>query len=331
MRCGTDTRGQAGFRLWLVVLLLWCAVGGAVEAGGIHCAKARTRVEKTLCRDPQLLTADRDLGTFYDQVRDEVEDRAELGREQRRWLREVRDRCSDADCLRAAYQARTQALTDYAKAHPRDPSCGVTTPPSPGKDCPPRASCGVNRDGSILQAVVEDCPATSAETPPRDIAVYLYRNRQSPPEHLTTLRGREFRDLDMNERDGQGYVQLDILEFCGAGPNCVHDLYRFDPHDRELYHYFSGGYSELFYFDGYLIESGRASCCSWEWHAYKVRRVGRRELVSDRFFVITTSTLEDEGGKENEDHCQFYEYVGKDGAGIRPVEPPSRKWLDFCN
>ncbi len=328
MSCSTDTRVQAGRRWWLVVPLLWCAAGAAVQAGGIDCSKARTRVERTLCRDPQLLTADRDLGAFYDQVRDEVEDRAELGREQRRWLREVRDRCPDADCLRDAYQARTLALTEYAKAHPRDPTCGVTSPPAPGKDCPQRAWCGVNRDGSILQAVADDCPGPSEETPPRDIAVYLYRSRQGAPEHLTTLSGREFRDLFLNEHDGQGYVQLDVLEFCGAGPNCVHDLYRFDPHDRTLYHYFSGGYSELYYFDGYLVEAGRASCCSWELHAYKVRRVGRREQVSERFFVIPIRIGEDEGKRRGD--CRFFEYVGKDGAETRAVKPPNEKWLDFC-
>ncbi|MFS8972994.1 hypothetical protein PO002_00580 [Cupriavidus necator] len=69
--------------------------------------------------------------------------------------------------------------------------------------------------------------------------------------------------------DGDGEYELQIGGTCGAGPNCEGNIYKLDRKSGRLYHYFTGGYAELFMLGGYLVEAGRASCCAWEFHVYR--------------------------------------------------------------
>jgi uncharacterized protein YecT (DUF1311 family) len=85
---------------------------GAAAGASFDCAKAGTHVEKQVCADPGLSRLDEALGNEY---------RAAIARgdtslksEQQAWLKQVRNACHTAECLRQAYEARIDQLRGVA-------------------------------------------------------------------------------------------------------------------------------------------------------------------------------------------------------------------------
>lgn len=127
--------------------------------------------------------------------------------------------------------------------------------------------------------------------------------------------------------DGDGYHEVEVRGMCGAGPNCEGELYRIDRGTGKLELFFSGGYAELSVIDGYLVEAGRASCCSWEYHAYRLHgRTGTLDYDNMDFMVEVGADLDSE--EENAPaRCTF----SRSREGARHVmRPPGRKWLQLC-
>ena len=127
--------------------------------------------------------------------------------------------------------------------------------------------------------------------------------------------------------DNDGYHEVEVRGMCGAGPNCEGELYRIDRETGKLELFFSGGYAELSVIDGYLIEAGRASCCSWEYHAYRLEgRTGALDY-DDMDFMVEVGVDTDNIDEEAPARCTFSRTV----AGTRTVmRPPGRKWLELC-
>ncbi len=99
-------------RPFLLCLALFptLAAAQATPAPGFDCNQAYTTAEHLICADPALALADHELGLWYRAVQKKPTRPATLRQEQRRWLREVRDACLNADCLRQAYAVRTREL-----------------------------------------------------------------------------------------------------------------------------------------------------------------------------------------------------------------------------
>ncbi|MGH8025248.1 MAG: hypothetical protein ACREO0_00845 [Pseudoxanthomonas sp.] len=127
--------------------------------------------------------------------------------------------------------------------------------------------------------------------------------------------------------DGDGHHEVEVRGMCGAGPNCEGELYRIDRDSGRLELFFSGGYSELSVIDGHLVEAGRASCCSWEYHAYRLEgRTGPLDYDSMDFMVEVGADL-DNIDEQAPTRCTFSRTRG----GVRTViRPPGREWLQLC-
>ena len=96
--------------------LLICA--DRVHATSFDCAKAQTRVEKSICHDPELSRLDGQLGKVYAAVLAEADSgqKTRLVSLEVSWLENARDACSTRACLRSAYRTRLAALrTIYDK------------------------------------------------------------------------------------------------------------------------------------------------------------------------------------------------------------------------
>jgi uncharacterized protein len=81
-------------------------VAGNIHAASFDCGKASSEVEKLICADQGLSALDDSLSKAYREVLRSVPDLANLKREQVKWLREVRNRCTDSPCLEKAYRSR---------------------------------------------------------------------------------------------------------------------------------------------------------------------------------------------------------------------------------
>jgi uncharacterized protein YecT (DUF1311 family) len=74
------------------------------------CQDAKTQIEKWICKDPALGTADSEMAAAYNDLKSRSDDASSLYSSQIKWLEE-RNRCQDAKCVALAYQLRNTVLT----------------------------------------------------------------------------------------------------------------------------------------------------------------------------------------------------------------------------
>ena len=90
-----------------------------IQSPSFDCAKARTVVEKSICRNNQLSLVDSEMGEIYSQLRQSLP-RWEfdlLRREQRHWLKQRNSGCSEGDisCLKSIYDLRITELRSHTE------------------------------------------------------------------------------------------------------------------------------------------------------------------------------------------------------------------------
>ncbi len=88
----------------------------SLQAASFDCAKAIIPIEKLICSDEVVSKLDADLAGAYKEAAEKINDKDALKQQQRTWLKEKRNQCSDAGCLIKAYRARIGELTASALA-----------------------------------------------------------------------------------------------------------------------------------------------------------------------------------------------------------------------
>jgi uncharacterized protein len=173
--------------LCLALLALPVAAGAA----SFDCAKAHTRVEKLICASPELGALDERLAAAFKAIGPEPEGN-EWGRwaprvdDQRRWLREVRDRCRDAACLRSAYLARVDVLGRWhAPGRVDDTLAGQYLVPH---------TVALVAEEDLEQISVDDCLAL---VPRKDGGFDLSIDSMHANAHMCSIRGRVRGDGDV--------------------------------------------------------------------------------------------------------------------------------------
>jgi uncharacterized protein len=118
----TDAKYLRGDYRWILGLLgaLRQSIAGLIIAvllapgmslaASFDCNRATTVVEKLICAEPGLSQLDESLSKTYQEVLRSVADPAGLKQEQAKWLREVRNLCTDSVCLEKEYRNRLAVL-----------------------------------------------------------------------------------------------------------------------------------------------------------------------------------------------------------------------------
>lgn len=86
------------------------ANGTTSAHASFDCAKASSPIEHLICSTPQAADADLRLASAYSAARAKASDPAALKADQRKWMKNERDACSDAECLVKVTEARIQKL-----------------------------------------------------------------------------------------------------------------------------------------------------------------------------------------------------------------------------
>jgi uncharacterized protein len=95
----------------MIVAILLSTAAGTVTAASFPCERAASKIERTICASPELSALDEHLGRYFAAAKVEIGDGASCLRDdQRRWLRNTRNACSDTQCLRKAYLNRLAEL-----------------------------------------------------------------------------------------------------------------------------------------------------------------------------------------------------------------------------
>ena len=134
-------------------------------------------------------------------------------------------------------------------------------------------------------------------------------------------------NIGLIDLDEDGMHEVEVRGMCGAGPNCEGEVYRIDPATRTLRHFFSGGYYELQVIDGWLVESGRSSCCSWEFHLWQLDAPHDLPLNYDNMDLMVQVGASGDGDQVDGVVCTF---TRQSGDNSRVVAPPSPALERIC-
>ena len=88
----------------------------AEAAPSFDCARVTSAINRMICASPALSAADRKLADDFNTVRGQpAMDAKQLQSDEDKWLRDVRGKCADADCLAKAYAARDAAILEMSQ------------------------------------------------------------------------------------------------------------------------------------------------------------------------------------------------------------------------
>lgn len=200
--------------------------------------------------------------------------------------------------------------------------------------CEPNIVTVSNADKSQFQSRAMVCDAAEeGANLPNIVSIYFISKPGGSARLLQSFElnadgDAPFGSVGFEDIDNDGFYEIEQRGMCGAGPNCEGDIYKFDRKTKKLYHFFSGGYSHLLYIDGHLIEAGRASCCAWEFHAYKSRSDKKILEYETMSFMVEVRASGDDTGEINAVECEFKKQ-SKQGEW-KTMSPPNAKWLAIC-
>ena len=81
-----------------------------IHAASFDCAKAETTVELAICAKDELSNLDSQMMQSYDSTLANTKDPNSLKSKQRLWLKNIRNNCSNSDCLINVYRKRIEEL-----------------------------------------------------------------------------------------------------------------------------------------------------------------------------------------------------------------------------
>jgi uncharacterized protein YecT (DUF1311 family) len=117
------------FCLLLVTAAQASPAGAGTEGPSFNCAHVTSQVNRTICASPELSALDRKLASDFNNARYQGgSDGKALEAEEAAWLRDMRNRCADADCIRKAYEERDAKVLDES-LHAASPAAYEETRP----------------------------------------------------------------------------------------------------------------------------------------------------------------------------------------------------------
>jgi uncharacterized protein len=96
-------------RIVFASLLVATSTAAFADGPAFNCAKASSKVEKMICADPALSSADSENADLYREVLQASENTNQVKQEQRQWLK-ARNVCQTVDCIGDAYNTRYNQL-----------------------------------------------------------------------------------------------------------------------------------------------------------------------------------------------------------------------------
>lgn len=96
---------------WFAATWLGCLMlASTAQAASFDCAKAQTKVEHLICDNSEISKLDAELNSAYKTALQEEKQADSIKHAQKEWMKE-RNGCSDADCVKRAYEDRLRVLS----------------------------------------------------------------------------------------------------------------------------------------------------------------------------------------------------------------------------
>jgi uncharacterized protein len=192
---------------WLVMVAAASAATSNVSGPSFDCGRVHSDVNKLICATPDLAALDRKLAADFNNAKYQGgSDGKALQAAEDAWLRDVRNKCTDATCLRTAYQARdAKILEDSLRA--ASPAAYADTMPFP-----------VDRTiWSEAHAFVgQTCSANSHD-------LHIARPGYSVPRGFLTIVGPQGFFVEALEKSGARFAFL-VQVADGSGACTIRDV-----------------------------------------------------------------------------------------------------------
>ena len=180
----------------------------AAEGPSFDCARVTSQVNRMICASPDLSARDRELAEHYLALMAQPGvDGAALAREERAWLRDIRDLCRDAACVLDAYvlrdavlQARSRRMASAAAHAGSSPTVAQPTPPPATRPTVAAAEPAARPVPAPVVRLPPDAVGTTTEPRPFAVEPALLADARA-------LRGQACAPGDDVPR-GPGYVPL---------------------------------------------------------------------------------------------------------------------------
>ena len=112
---------------WIATSLLGCLMlASPAQAASFDCAKTQTKVEKLICADAELSKLDEEMATTYKAALQDEKQADSIRQAQKQWMKE-RNGCSDAVCVKQAYENQLKELNMSDRSADSDKAGMITS------------------------------------------------------------------------------------------------------------------------------------------------------------------------------------------------------------
>ncbi len=123
----TSEKGRIMIRILYILLMVVMVCANTSFAASFDCAKAKTAQETIICSDSSLSNLDDQLDKAYLSAMWRVGDTGIIKRQQREWVRTIRNNCTSKTCLKEAYGKRIKELnTEGSDKSASNSICPIT-------------------------------------------------------------------------------------------------------------------------------------------------------------------------------------------------------------
>ena len=178
----------------------------------------------------------------------------------------------------------------------------LTGLPAAHAACKSESQTQYNKDGSQMRLMQTRCDTDGDSDAEKegDSSTFVLSVKPKGSERFRTALTQDalpegWRTARLRDLEGDGNWVLEVTGTnCGAGPNCQGSIYKPTADRQRVYLFFDGGYAEFLRIPGYYVESGRASCCSWEYHLYTPPAPGKTITQQNfRYRVVVGGTSDE--------------------------------------
>ncbi len=196
----------------LCTLMIIFLIPSGILAASFDCSKVTSEVEKLICGNDELSKLDESLNNSYLQALEWKDVKDKIIKSQRQWLKNVRNVCKDAECLKSAYETRIKEL-GLSSSHgiaiitPTDRSASSSkAPASTSKPQISKPTVEVN-----LKKAEEQHEPT-AQQPAKPTTYLSKRDKQlleaAQKGHLEQVKTLLRKKADVNAKDKNGQTAL---------------------------------------------------------------------------------------------------------------------------
>ena len=188
--------------------LMFGLIGTQTSAASFNCESARSQVETMICADQRLSALDEKLSAAYANVRKPPRDEKAEKAMQVAWL-SARNRCTDAGCLRNAYEARIAEL----QARYVNPLAGIWLKSFPcyhANAVPPAVCSQEEQDGFYLAIRIEGDRLCAAHSVSTHAGGHVYNSEDRNPSIIGRVKGKDAKIRFESSFGGTGTATLRV-------------------------------------------------------------------------------------------------------------------------